>query len=68
MTGYHYVLSMQWPGGEARTIHGVVEPHVGTTRQQIFASLIEQINVDPPGGRPWVLFFSLEPNQLEGAR
>ncbi|MFJ2110587.1 hypothetical protein ACIOEX_01440 [Streptomyces sp. NPDC087850] len=62
-TEYHYIVSIQLPGGVMNTQDGSLSIPTGFTRAAAFRFLMNQLT-EKYGPTLTVLFFSFEPNQL----
>ncbi|MET9550561.1 hypothetical protein ABZY36_35450 [Streptomyces sp. NPDC006627] len=60
---YHWVMTVQTPGGIFNTRAAVVTVPAGFTRAAVFQYVHEQFEADY-GSQLTVLFFALQPNQL----
>ena len=74
MTEYAFILTGQYtpPGGSTQifTLDGTLTPATGTTRQETYQHIVKSARerIQIPGAESvFVLFFSLEPNRLDGA-
>ncbi|GAA1454228.1 hypothetical protein [Nocardiopsis tropica] len=75
MTTYHYVLTIQYPlphgagaGFGMATDTGTIQPGEQQTRGDVYRQIVDEIAATRGAVRPNVIFFSLEPNVLGGAR
>jgi hypothetical protein len=79
---YHYIITIQWAAGPSgwgtRTEEGVTEIDPGETRSAVFGRLRKRAHRnaareadrrrDPAVGTAGVVFFSLEPEDLQTGR
>ncbi|GAA0972881.1 hypothetical protein Q7689_00030 [Nocardiopsis tropica] len=73
MTTYHYVLTIQYPlpnggGFGMATDTGTIQPGEQQTRGDVYRQIVDEIAATRGAVRPNVIFFSLEPDVLGGAR
>lgn len=69
---YHYVMTIQYQQGLAvgnvaqASAEGTITAREGATRQELYRDVYNHVRTQAGvEGHVWVLFFSLEPNELE---
>ena len=63
---FHFVMTVALPGGKVGTYSGVWAANQGESRADLYQAILK-VASEQMGGKPNVMFFSLEPNELSAA-